>query len=114
MLNLTSKFEFKVLPFGLKNSPGVFQRILSNKIRRNSLDDFSIYYIDDILIFSKSWKEHVHHIKKFIEALDKEGFKLKFSKCTTGARSVEYSGHHISENNVSPAKENLLAIQNLQ
>lgn len=46
------KFQFKVLPFGLKNAPATFQRILSNIIRRNNLDDFCINYIDDILIFS--------------------------------------------------------------
>lgn len=45
------KFMFKVLPFGLKNAPAIFQRILSNIIRRNNLDECCINYIDDILIF---------------------------------------------------------------
>lgn len=110
----SGKFEFKVLPFGYKNSPAIFQRILSNIIRRNGLQEFCVNFIDDILIFSKSWYEHIQHIEKFLEALDKEGFKLKLSKCTFGAQSVTYLGHNISKNKVSPAQDNLVTIQNLK
>lgn len=110
----SGKFEFKVLPFGLKNSPAIFQRILSNIIRRNDLDDFCVNYVDDILIFSKSWEEHVRHIEKFFHAISEEGFKLKLSKCMFGVRSVRYLGHVISENKVSPAHENLIAIKKLK
>lgn len=108
------KFMFRVLPFGLKNAPATFQRILSNIIRRNNLDDYCINYIDDILIFSQNWEDHLKHIKKFLEVTNNEGFKLKFSKCLFAAKSVKYLGHRISKNQVSPAQENLISIKNLQ
>lgn len=107
------KFQFKVLPFGLKNAPAIFQRILSGIIRRNNLDEFCINYIDDILIFSKNWDEHIQHIERFFTIITIEGFKLKLSKCLFGALSVKYLGHKIEENKVSPANENLIAIKNL-
>lgn len=108
------KFMFKVLPFGLKNAPATFQRILSNIIRRNGLDEFCINYIDDILIFSQTWEDHLNHIDKFLQVTNAEGFKLKLVKCLFAAKSVKYLGHTISKNRVSPAQGNLVSIQNLQ
>jgi hypothetical protein len=108
------KFQFKVLPFGLKNAPAIFQRILANIIRRNNLDTFSVNYIDDILIFSTSWEEHISHLTKFMDAMRKEGFKLKLTKCRFASKSVKYLGHLIEENKVSPSNDNLIAIRNLK
>uniref|UniRef100_A0A1B6CSL2 RNA-directed DNA polymerase n=1 Tax=Clastoptera arizonana TaxID=38151 RepID=A0A1B6CSL2_9HEMI len=107
------KFMFKVLPFGLKNAPATFQRILSNIIRRNNLDTFCVNYIDDILLFSKSWEEHIVHIERLLEVLSAEGFKLKLIKCLFAKQSVKYLGHVISENKVSPCQENLVSIKKL-
>lgn len=108
------KFMFKVLPFGLKNAPAIFQRTLSNIIRRKGLDDFCINYIDDILIFSRSWEEHIEHIERLLQVIKKEGFKLKIEKCKFAANSVKYLGHFIQENQISPAQENLTAIRKLK
>ena len=74
-------YQWCNMPFGLKNSPSIFQRILSGIIKKNQLEDFCINYIDDILIFSKSFEEHVVHIELLIKAITEEGFKLKFLKC---------------------------------
>lgn len=57
-------FQWTCLPFGLKTSPAIFQRILSNILRKHDLKDFSENYIDDILIFSKSFRVHIEHIEK--------------------------------------------------
>lgn len=108
------KFMFKVLPFGLKNAPAIFQRTLSNIIRRNGLDESCINYIDDILIFSKTWEEHIKHIEELLDIMNKEGFKIKLSKCKFASKSVKYLGHFIQENKISPAQENLDAIKKLK
>lgn len=55
-------FQWTCLPYGLKTSPAIFQRILSNILRKYKLTDFSVNYIDDILIFSKTFSEHIHHL----------------------------------------------------
>ncbi|CAB0028357.1 unnamed protein product [Trichogramma brassicae] len=79
-----------VLPFGLKTSPAIFQRIMSNIIRKNDLAGFTVCYIDDLLIFSKTFNEHIDHLKKLFQAIKKEGFRLKFSKCAFAKDSVKH------------------------
>lgn len=105
-------FQWTCLPFGLKTSPAIFQRILSNIIRKNNLSDFTVNYIDDILIFSKTFEEHIDHLSKLLEAIMREGFRLKLSKCTFALDSVQYLGHIIQHNSISPIKDNLISIKN--
>ena len=104
-------WQWKCLPFGLKTSPAIFQRILSNIIRRNNLDSFCINYIDDILIFSNSFKKHMEHLEKLAQAICKEGFRLKFIKCNLAKNEVKYLGHVISKNTVRPWEDNLKSIK---
>lgn len=106
-------WQWKVLPFGLKTSPTIFQRILSNIIRRNGLRNFSVCYMDDILIFSRRFEEHIQHLKKLLEAICREGFRLKITKCNFAKNEVKYLGHILSENTVRPLwGDNLTAIRN--
>jgi hypothetical protein len=84
-------FQWTCLPFGLKTSPAIFQRILSTIIRKHKLSDFTVNYIDDILIFSRTFAEHIDHLSLLLEAILKEGFRLKFSKCNFAQDSVKYN-----------------------
>lgn len=105
-------FQWTCLPFGLKTAPAIFQRIFTNIIRKHKLSTFTVNYIDDILIFSKSFEEHISHLSQLLEAIMKEGFRLKLSKCTFALDSVQYLGHIIQHNSISPIKDNLISIQN--
>ena len=105
-------YQWTCLPFGLKTSPATFQRILSNIIRKYKLDGFAINYIDDILVFSKSFEEHINHLKQLLNAISQEGFRLKLSKCNFAQSSVKYLGHIIERDSVTPLKDNLIAIKN--
>lgn len=105
-------FQWTCLPFGLKTSPAIFQRILSNILRKHGLIEFSVNYIDDILIHSPTFEEHLDHIEKVLDAIKKEGFRLKFKKCTFATSSVRYLGHVIGENTVTPLKDNITSIKN--
>lgn len=105
-------FQWTCLPFGLKTSPAIFQRILSNILRKYKLTDYAVNYIDDILIFSKSFSEHINHLTQLLNAIMKEGFRLKFTKCTFAADSIKYLGHIIQNNTVRPVKDNLISIRN--
>lgn len=104
-------FQWTCLPFGLKTSPAIFQRILSSIIRKHKLSDFTVNFIDDILIYSESFEKHIEHISLLLEAISKEGFKLKFTKCNFAQDSVKYLGHIIKNNTVTPLKDNLIAIK---
>ena len=74
---------------------------LMNEIFKDHLDVFVIVYLDDILIYSKTWSEHLDHIKKVLRILRKEKLFGKISKCVFGVTEVEYLGHIISSEGLS-------------
>lgn len=104
-------YQWTCLPFGLKTAPAIFQRILSNIIRKNKLSDFAVNFIDDILIFSETFKEHIVHLSRLLEAMQTEGFRLKFSKCSFAKNYAKYLGHTIENNSVKPLKDYLTAVK---
>nr|GEZ45187.1 retrotransposon protein, putative, Ty3-gypsy subclass [Tanacetum cinerariifolium] len=73
-------YEFQVMPFGLTNAPAVFMDLM-NRVCKSYLDKFVIVFIDDILIYSKSKKEHEGHLRQILNLLKKEELYTKFSKC---------------------------------
>ena len=77
------------MPFGLTNAPATSMRVM-NDVIRPFLDDFVIFYLDGILIFSKSREEHVMHVNKVLDVLRKEQLFLKMSKCEFGKTSLVY------------------------
>lgn len=105
-------YQWTCLPFGLKTSTAIFQRILSNILRKYKLTNFAVNYIDDILIYSENFTEHINHLKQLLEAIKTEGFRLKFTKCTFASDTVKYLGHIIQNNTIKPLKDNLISIRN--
>ena len=87
------KFEFTRMPFGLRNAPAIFQRCMEVVLRE--CYGFSAPYIDDIIVFSNSGKEHVEHLRLVLKALSEHGMTLKERKCEFGKEKVEYLGHVI-------------------
>jgi hypothetical protein len=75
------------MPFGLCNSPTTFMRVV-NDVFRPFLDDFVIVYLDDILVFSRTWEEHVRHVKQVLDTLKREKLYVKLSKCKFGKTSL--------------------------
>ncbi|GJY13931.1 putative reverse transcriptase domain-containing protein [Tanacetum coccineum] len=73
-------YEFQVMPFGLTNVPAIFMDLM-NRVCKSYLDRFVIVFIDDILIYSKSRKEHEGHLKLILKLLKEEELYAKFSKC---------------------------------
>ncbi|GJT01524.1 putative reverse transcriptase domain-containing protein [Tanacetum coccineum] len=72
-------YEFQVMSFGLTNAPAVFMDLM-NRVCKPYLDKFVIVFIDDILIYSKSKKEHEEHLRQILKLLKKEELYAKFSK----------------------------------
>jgi hypothetical protein len=87
-------YEWLVMPFGLCNAPATFMRVM-NDVFRPFIDDFVIVYLDDILVFSKTWAEHILHVKKVLDVLRKEKLYVKMSKCEFAKTSLVYLGHII-------------------
>ncbi|CAL2259851.1 unnamed protein product [Prunus armeniaca] len=84
-------FEWLVMPFGLCNAPATFMRLM-NEVLRPFIDDFVIVYLDDILIFSVTWEEHLHHIAQVLEVLRTNQLQLNGKKCEFGKQHLVYLG----------------------
>eukprot|EP00171_Calliarthron_tuberculosum_P023404 IDg23404t1 len=103
-------FRFKKMPFGLTNAPATFQRtidIILSPFKWQSC----LVYIDDIIVFSSSFEEHLRHVKEILSALRKAGLSLKLRKCSFFAPTVSYLGHTIRPGRLEVANKNTKAIQ---
>ena len=102
-------FEFEVMPFGLHNAPATFQRMINHVLR--DCWSFSRAYLDDIVIFSRSWEEHLIHLQ-VLHSLKAAQLTINISKCQFGRSEVCYLGHVIGEGAVKPDPQKLDAVKN--
>ena len=93
-------YNFKYLSFGMKNSPAVFNKALS-EVLRGLTWKHTLTYVDDILIYSKNFTSHLTHLKQVFDRLKSAGLKLKPPKCNFAAKQVTYLGHIFSKNGIS-------------
>jgi len=100
------------MPFGLRNAPATFQRLVQKVLR--GLDELTATYLDDILIFSNTWHEHVCHIKEVLKRIKQARLTIKTSKCDFATAEVEYLGHTIGLGKVAPRNAKVLALQEFQ
>nr|ABD28305.1 RNA-directed DNA polymerase (Reverse transcriptase) [Medicago truncatula] len=98
-------YEYKVMPFGVTNAPGVFMEYM-NRIFHAFLDRFVVVFIDDILIYSKTEEEHAEHLKIVLQVLKEKKLYAKLSKCEFWLKEVSFLGHVISGDGivVDPSK----------
>jgi hypothetical protein len=85
-------FEWLFMLFGICNVVTPFMCVI-NDVFKHFLDYFVIVYLDDILIFSETWDEHVRHVKQVLETFQRETLSIKLSKCEFGKTSLVYLGH---------------------
>ncbi|MCP4255415.1 MAG: hypothetical protein GY775_18825, partial [Candidatus Scalindua sp.] len=88
------QFEFTVTPQGLKISPGIFQSFADKLFI--GLHEFVLPYMDDYIIFSNKLEEHLKHIEKCFQRIEKSNIKLKRSKCLFAKRKIKFLGFVIS------------------
>ncbi|GKA71790.1 putative reverse transcriptase domain-containing protein [Tanacetum coccineum] len=93
------------MPFGLTNASAVFMDLM-NRVCKSYLDRFVIVFIDDILIYSKSRKEHEGYLNLILKLLKEEELYAKFSKCEFWLSKVQFLRHMIDSEgiHVDPAK----------
>ena len=98
------QFEFIVMPFGVTNAPATFQRMM-NDLFKEELDHFVLVYLDDILIFSKTLKEHIEHIRQALEKLREARLFARLHKCAFFQKRVEYLGFDVSPQGIHPSPD---------
>jgi len=104
-------YEFVVMPFGLKNAPTSFQSLM-NDIFQPYLQRFILVFFFDILVYSRSWKDHLLYIKQVLGILSDNQLYIKLSKCQFGVILVGYLGHLISSEGVVVDPAKIQAVQN--
>ena len=102
-------FEWLVLPFGLKNAPFCFQRIIQN-VLGELLNNGCFNFFDDIIVYSPDMESHLELLRKVFEKLRQHNVRLRKEKCQFFKPEVEYLGHMISENTVRPSKQHIQAV----
>jgi len=84
-----------------------------NEILKDWLDEFVVVYIDDIMIYSKTFEEHLEHIEKILKKLREVNLMLKLSKCKWGERNIEFLGHVVGNDGLKPDPGKIDKIKNL-
>ena len=92
---------FTKLPFGLKNASFTYQQSI-NKILMSALGNFSLVYIDDVIIFSDTYQQHLDDLSKVFKLLIDGGVKLAIKKCKFAQKSIKFLGFIVSGEGVSP------------
>ena len=104
-------YEFVRMPFGLTNAPATFQRLM-DKILEAEIGKFVQVYLDDIIIYSETWEEHLEHIKQVFQRLEDAGLKMGKEKCFFALKELEFVGHRISREGIKPDPKKIDKINN--
>ncbi|KAL0154021.1 hypothetical protein M9458_050680 [Cirrhinus mrigala] len=103
-------YEYRVMPFGLANSPSYFQAFI-NEVFRDMLNRWVIVYIDDILIYSDSYSEHVQHVRAVLQRLVQHQLYAKQEKCEFHQQSISFLGYIVSPEGVAMDESKVTAVR---
>ena len=92
-------YHFTVMPFGLANTPGTFKRMME-QVLSGLHWEICLIYIDDVIVFSRTFEEHLVRLHQVLSRIKEANLKLSPSKCKLFRHSVEYLGHVVSQDGV--------------
>ena len=105
-------FQFIVLPMGLKNSPPTFQKVMNTTLQ--PCRHFALVYLDYIVVFSKTYEDHISHLTQVFTVLREQNLVLTPPKCELLRSQIDYLGHTVSEKTITPSKERIQVTLDMQ
>ena len=102
-------FQYTVLPFGVHGAPATFQRMMDRVLRPHC--GYAAAYIDDIIVHSDSWDDHVGHLRAVLNGLRAAGLTANPAKCRLGRVETAYLGYRVGRGNVQPQEDKVAAIR---
>ena len=106
-------YEFNVMPFGLCNAPATFQRLM-DRVYKGIAWKFVVVYLDDTNVYSKTFEDHLDHLKIVFQRIRDAGLKLNLDKCNFWMKSLPFLGHTISSKGIAPDPAKIEAVQKIQ
>ncbi|XP_062530656.1 uncharacterized protein LOC119630752 [Bombyx mori] len=108
-------FRFKRMPFGLKNAPATFQRLIDRFRSGSSLQEVAILaYLDDILVISENIDKHFSDLRAVFDRLRVFKLRANRDKCAFAREQVKYLGHVISRSGISPDRDKVSAVLDMK
>jgi len=104
-------YEYCVMPYGVTGGPATFQTVM-NILLEPLLRKCAVVFIDDILIYSKTWDDHLQHIRAVLTLLQQHKFQVKLSKCSFAKQQLTYLGHIVSSEGVATDPTKIESIKN--
>ena len=103
-------WQFNVMPFGLCNAPATFERLMEQVLFGLPMS-VALVYLDDIIVPGQSFSQHIANLRQVFERLRKAKLKLSPKKCILFQRKVQYLGHVVSEEGISPDPGKIEAVK---
>ena len=103
-------FEWLVMPFGLQGAPATFMSVM-NSTFHDYLDRFLAVYLDDFLVYSATFEEHLEHLRLVLQRFKDHQLYAKRSKCIFGAPSVPFLGYVVSGEGILTSPDKVSAIR---
>jgi len=104
-------WKFRVLAFGLSNAPAVFQRLM-DRVLVGLTWEVSLAFLDDIIVFSRTFEQHIERLRLVFDRLKEANLKLKASKCQLFQLRVRFLGSIVSSAGIEPDGEKVKAVVN--
>jgi len=101
-------YHWRFMPFGLRNASATFSRLVTKVFK--GLEEFCEAYLDDMMVFSRSWEAHISHLQQVFERVRLANLKLNIRKCEFANANLDFLGHTLSLNMVQPRQQKVEAL----
>ncbi|MBW0547088.1 hypothetical protein O181_086803, partial [Austropuccinia psidii MF-1] len=103
-------YDYLRMPFGIKNAPSHFQRMMNEIFPGELSEGWLIIYIDDIIVCSKTWEEHIYRLSRALTKIQSVNMKISLKKCHFGFKQLKALGHAVSGSSLGIDKNKVGAV----